>query len=184
MSYNYKSITSMIKEFNSINVYNFCLGLYVYTGHNPKEWILKKEQLYELIDNLKKLNYTKGQIIIDIHTQLNHYWNQLIKDGIINKNKIKIDSYNNTFFQIPDTKIFLKNSMLTTTFLNTSIVTADGYYLDDYEYEAYLNYKDYALGNIKNESLSNILKKVKKESPKRFIQKIKKYKSTKKILPA
>ncbi len=175
MSYNYRNIPEMIKGFNKIGIKNFSLGVYIHTGLNPKEWILEKEQLVELIDSLKKLDLDVEQIIIDIHTQVNHYWDYLIEKGVIDEDKISIDSHNNVFFQIPTTKIFLKNSMFTTNFWNTAIVTADGYYLDDYEYLANQSYKEIALGNVKNDSFRELLKRVEERSPERFLTKIKKY---------
>ena len=172
MSYNYKNIPDMIKEFNGIGVKNFSLGVYVYTGHNPKDWILTKEQLVELIELLKKSESETDQIIIDIHTQVNHYWEYLIEKGVINEEEISIDPNNNVYFQIPNTNIFLKNSMFTTNFWNTAIITADGYFLDDYEYLASRDYKERSLGNINKESFMELLEKVKQKSPDRFLEKL------------
>ena len=57
-------------------------------------------------------------------------------------------------------------------FWNTAIITADGYYLDDYEYGTHADYAEHALGNIKDDSFRELLDKVKQVSPGRFIEKI------------
>ncbi len=173
MSHNYKKMPDMIKHFQNLGVKYFVLGLYVYVGTNPKEWILQQEQLRELIESIKNIN--AEQMIIDIHTHIQQYWHDLIKDGIIDKNNIRIDSNNNVYYKIPGTKVFLKNSMYTTNFWNTAIITADGYYIDDYEYIGTPNYKEMAIGNTKNMSMKELVEKVKKVGPERFIRKMKKY---------
>lgn len=162
MSYNYKNIPEMINHFKSKGIQNFSLGAYIYTGKNPKEWILEKEQLKELIQilsNTKDVN----QIIIDIHKQVNHYWDYLIEEKIIDKDKIETDENNVVYYQIPNTKVFLKNSLFTTKSDYTGIITADGFYLEDYNYLTDPNYKKSSVGNIKTKKLSEILAIVQKQ---------------------
>ncbi len=176
MSYNYKNLPEMIKRFSKKGIKNFSLGVYVYTGLNPKEWILTKDQLIEFIDSLKNSKSSAEQIIIDIHAHVHSYWEYLIQKGIIVKTQVKVDKNNVIYYKIPNTKIFLKNSLFTTSFWNSAIITADGFYLDDYEYLIRSDYKKLAIGNVKKKSLKEIIHKVKQKSPKRFMKKISKIK--------
>ena len=159
MSYNYNALPEMAKEFSSYGVENFCFGTYIYTGQNPKEWKLEKTHLIEFIESLKKLEI-KGQLIIDIHSEVQHLWNFLIEKEIILEKDIKFDPNHNCYYKIPGTKIFLKSSKHTTGPDHTVIMTADGYYLPDYNLIASLEYKEKSLGNVYDMDYQKYLEKV------------------------
>jgi MoaA/NifB/PqqE/SkfB family radical SAM enzyme len=165
MAYNYKALPKMVIEFTTYGVENFCFGTYIYTGENSKEWKLETSQLLEFIDSLKKLK-VKGQLILDVHSKVQHLWDFLIEEEIILQKDVKFDENHNCYYKIPETNIFLKNSRYTTGPAHTAIITADGYYLPDYELIASREYKEKSLGNVNNMSYRKYLEKIKTASSK------------------
>jgi MoaA/NifB/PqqE/SkfB family radical SAM enzyme len=162
MSWNYKNIPEMIKHLNSKGVKNFSMGLYIHTGFNPKEWIITKAQVKELIEDLSKINPEEiNQIILDVHTQTKDYWDWLIEEKIIEEAQVKADKNNNIYYRIPNSKIFLKNSYYTTLYKNVAILTADGYWLDNYKHFFTKDYKKEAIGHISKIDFKKYLEKIK-----------------------
>jgi MoaA/NifB/PqqE/SkfB family radical SAM enzyme len=171
MSYNWKNILNFLNEYITLGVRNYYFGIYVKTLINPSEWILAKEQLLEVLTLLQSQKLDFNEIIIDVHNQVDYYWDFLIEKNIICEKEILFFG-DSCFYQIPNTDIFLKRSLYTTNFWNTGVITADGYYLDDYEYLSLADYPKYSIGNVKEFSFKEIINKVKEISPKKFIQKM------------
>lgn len=160
MSYNYRALEKMIEEFAGYGVEDFCFGTYIYTGENPKEWKLKGSQMLEFIDILKRVK-VGGQLIIDVHSEVQHLWDFLIEKKVIFEGDIKFDRNHNCYYKVPGTNIFLKNSKYTTNLSHSVIITADGYYLPDYRLIASKDYKKKAIGNVKNMSYEEYLINIK-----------------------
>lgn len=160
MSYNYSVLPKMIEEFSGYGVENFCFGTYIYTGENPEEWKLEGLHLLEFVEMLKGVD-VKGQLIVDVHSEVSHLWDFLIEKGIILEEGVKFDINHNCYYKIPGTNVFLKNSKYTTNLSHSVIITADGYYLPDYKLIASREYREKAVGNVGDMSYRDYLVSIK-----------------------
>ena len=171
MSYNFKDLPHMVRDFIKKGIVDFSIGLYAYTGTNPSEWKLRAPMLPGFLEELCETSYDANEVIVDIHSHVARFWDYLVEKGIIDSAGVQHGEKDNMFYQIPGSNVFLRNNLLTTGPWNTLMITADGNCLTDYEDASRKNWRAYSIGNIATTPLREILTKIPEECT-RFARKL------------
>ena len=173
MSYNEDNIRKLMK-FCSDNagVNDFYVGVYIATGRNRDEWKITSDTVVKFLDSIQD---HEGEVILDVHSDTQQIWDDLERSGHIN--------VNNTF-EARDGIIAAKvgrhhviNSMFTSNYWNTLLISSTGHAFGDYCLREDRNYlKDgRVVGNVKETKLKELFARSIQVGFPYFLSKICKY---------
>jgi sulfatase maturation enzyme AslB (radical SAM superfamily) len=172
MRYNYRNLSTFVRDMTGRGVRRFSIGTYIYTGENPKDWVIGAGELYSLVDDLKETSRETDHVIIDIHTHVIGLWKHLVDQGVIVEDDVRVDTDGNVFYRVPDSNVLIRNSMFTTNFWNSAVISPDGHYLADYEYSARRDYKKFSMGRISDAPFEMLVDRARRVEPARFVRKV------------
>jgi len=161
---NLNSFPELLQELYSLGITNYLVSPYL-TNDSEDELELTNQEYVNFVKNLlQSLNLSKYKNI-DIHIRNDFtslkYQNELLKQKIINTEKLVIDNNDALYYiyNLGDNKIIFNVQTWNPDFWYAARISHDGYVSNclDMSYE---NYPERAIGNIREQSVRSILENV------------------------
>lgn len=154
MSYNADNLRELMDYCaNNANVTDFYVGCYIATGRNPDDWRISARTVTRFLDQTQDYD---GNVIMDVHSDTQPIWDELIRIGYISEDEIFEDGDGIVAAKVG--KHHVMNSMFTTNYWSVLLVSSTGHAFGDYclrEDRDYL--KDpRVVGNVKERSLREL----------------------------
>lgn len=166
---NYKDIPQFIRNLYSEGIKNFSISLIYPTPNVSQNLLFSKYELEIFLNDILPETISKIrdasdlEIVIDIFTASLPFLREMVLEKLINLDKIHIDDIDSLFnYEVLSNGCILykRFSLDHLTYGKALKITADGYCMYNYESLTKPDYWNYSLGNVRNESISVLHKKL------------------------
>ena len=164
-SRNYSDIPAFYSDLYDMGIRSFCLSPFFTTSRNLASLFLKEQCLIDFFKHILpgKLKFSSHnedyQLLLDLNPQSLIYLPLLLKSGIVDLNRIKVDQYGHLYTKenlTDGTAVFFKYSFITDAYWRAVRITYDGYYMGEVGELTIPDYYKRAAGNVMDSSVEQL----------------------------